>query len=184
MTDLETNYTEEERELLISLPYRVGFWMHEADDAAGDEDDRKEMEAIDRSLRSMVGLYQSVPLIPQICRETLSRNDSWPAWQEQSLDILPECERVKTLLRAKATKKELMTYCTMLKAIATAVAQAAGEYDVIEYRHEGNNFFERLIGRLMGTISSTRREEELAANISASEDAALMKLSAALKLTA
>jgi hypothetical protein len=70
-------FTEEERLLLVSLPYRVGMWLSEADDEEGEHDDEQEMEALEEILVNFSGSEAGTPMTREIAGHTLKSREKW-----------------------------------------------------------------------------------------------------------
>ncbi len=163
---------KDERDLIVGLPYRVGVWMSNAEDDLGDGDDRREHKAVEKVLRRFAGQIERYPFISAVLRETLAQKDRWGHWAENSLDVLPDCERALTIVNKTGSREAVINYRKILMKIANDVAGAHGEFG----EFESESGFTRLISGFLGS----KRDDFM--NISPSEDEALERLACVLRL--
>jgi hypothetical protein len=163
---------KEERELIVSLPYRVGVWIGHADDEEGSADDRREHRTVEKILHRFAGQIERYPFISAVLRETLAQKECWERWAGDSLDVLPDCEKALAIVRKTGSSEAVINYRKILMKIANDVAGAHGEFG--EFESEGG--FTKLISGFFGS----KRDDFM--NISPSEDEALERLAGVLRL--
>ncbi|MCB9965562.1 MAG: hypothetical protein H6855_05730 [Rhodospirillales bacterium] len=180
MTTL-SSFTEEQRNLLIALPYQVGINISESDDAEGDEDDKQEERALQKVLGLIPSLYNHAPLTQEILKETSAQVEAQGAsWKDGSFDVTRECGEAVALLKAHASVAEVKAYSKALLEIAETVARAAGEHAVVEIRQEPDTAFFKCLKGIMTVTGMIK--EDTSANISVAEQAAIDKIADALRV--
>tara|TARA_B100001989_G_scaffold250260_1_gene227034 strand:+ start:1525 stop:2067 length:543 start_codon:yes stop_codon:yes gene_type:complete len=176
-----SDFSPEDFDLIISLPYRVGLHVSYADDEEGEQDDELEMRALQASIREMSGIHGDTPLVQEIATETLKHKDQWKKWEDGVFNIEPLCKKAIEAIEKTANKEEVKAYRAMLVEIATSVAQAYGEFGVEEEQDEG--FFSGLMKKIAGGISDGG-EANHPMNVSAAEDSAIERIKNALTISA
>lgn len=175
-------FSEQDRALIVSLPYRAGLWISHADGSGGSdaaEDEAAILSAIIE--RSGTGMFYSA-FVHEVMAETYARKTEWAGWAG-NLETVPEQGQAAVrLIEEKLTHRDAEAYYAMIMDIALEVAKAFREVDMTEpfwarcfstlglYR-------EWLVNRLQGKDFDTA----LVRNISYAEDKALSELAGALK---
>ncbi len=177
MTSL-SDFSDEERTLLVSLPYKVGIWVSHADDTEGEQDDDVEMDALERIIREVAKHHEDMPFVHQIARETLKSKDKWPAWTDESFHVLKSCEKAMVLLKSRAEERTVNNYRKSLLEIAQTVAEAWGEFGGANA--EAPAGFGALVGKISGMFGKNDGTNH-AMNVSAAEDSSLSQLAAVLR---
>lgn len=179
------HFDDESRDVLISLPYRTGLWMSAADDSGGSEAREAELKAIESLVTGFVEDFCKSEFVEELVRQTLARKADWSQWHE-GLDVLPEeCAWAVDLLSARLSVKEMLSFKQSIMEIATAVATAYREIDIenqklaaglkLKIFYNLKCFQAKLAKRTPPSFSEF-------VNISGMEQAALKKLSAALRI--
>jgi hypothetical protein len=174
MTSLN-DFTKDEAELIVSLPYKAGMWVSHSEDQDGEKDDTHENKALSACLRHFAKMGEGKPFFAQVIKETLRREDQWAEWADQSFTLIQDIQKAVPILRGKASVDEIKLFKRSLMEIGTAVAQASDEFGD-DNGDEG--FFGKILGKFSG-LTDTDAGHPM--NVSASEDSALEKLRAALK---
>ncbi len=182
MTDSNIEkFSEEEAALLVSLPYRAGVWISEADDEEGGHDDTQEEEALAEMLKKFAGMEIGSPFTKELAESILGSRHLWPKWQTQIFTIVEDSREAIKLVEAKLGKGKAKNYRLMVLRIASHVAKAADEFDDFNPEEESHSAFGGFIKKVAGTIApSTQKDKSHEANISPAERTALEELSAAL----
>ncbi len=168
-------FSPEDIELIISLPYRVGVSLSHTEDEEGEADDEQEMEALEACIRQIAKLHEASPFISEIAAQILRSKDKWGKWSQATFNIAPECERAARILKPVVTATELKAYKKMLLEIASAVAQAYGEFGET---HEKKGFFGRVMEKVVGSFANDDKNHPM--NVSAAEDSVITAIRAAL----
>lgn len=177
MTDLST-FTNEEKELLASLPYKVGIWVSYTDDVDGEGDDRNEIKALEHCLNEFARQSEGRPLVSSVIKETFHLKAKWAVWADQSFHVLKDVEKAVGVIKAKGTPQDYKAFRAVIMEIAAAVAQAHGEFSHFD-DEEAKTIFSKIIGKLASLAEDDKGHPM---NVSAAEDSALSKLAAALKI--
>lgn len=176
MTQL-SSFSSEDQGLIISLPYRAGLYVSYADDEDGERDDEMEMRAMEACLKEIAKVHEGHALTQEVAAEILGRKEDWNVWSQGVFNIEPLCEQAVLVLKEKASESEVKDYIKMVLEITTAVAQAYGEFGEEEPEV---GFFGKAMGRIFGNFGSSD-DANHPMNVSAAEDGAISRISAALK---
>jgi hypothetical protein len=169
-------FTEKDAEILVSLPYKAGIWIAGMEDADGEEDDIIEMKALEACIKAVGDLHEDQPLIKAIAAETLKRRADWPAWQDESHDAPAGARKAISILKGRASEEEIKAYRAAVIEVATAVAEAFGEFSGYDPEDEG--FFSRLVSKFKSLKDDDAGHPM---NVGPAEDEALAELAQALK---
>jgi hypothetical protein len=169
--------SEEEKELVVGLPYRVGVFVSHADDEGGEEDDEKEMKALERILTSIAKQHQKSPFIKEVLEKTIEKKYNWQVWSEQSFNVTQDTEKTIRLLREKVDESDWKMYRGLLIRVGRTVAEAYGEFGEFE-DEESSGFLSKVIDKISNKNDDLEDESHM--NISAAEDAALSSLATAI----
>jgi len=176
------DFSDDERALLVCLPYKVGVFVSYADDESGERDDEREMDRLEECIMAIACLHVSKPFTAEIMRETVEMRDKWPQWAAQSWHVPEEAEKVVNILKSRVSDEELKNYRAALMEIGTAVAEAYGEFGEFDDPDEGGGIFGSILTKITKNLSGlTQDDENHPMNISAAEDSALSQLRSALK---
>ncbi len=181
MFDLSV-FSRNEKQLLVSLPYKVGMWVSYADDVDGQEDDMLEARALEACIKAVARLHDDKPFVKTVAAETLRRSEDWERWGAQAFHALSEVEAAMKLLGGHLAADQLENYKAMLMEIASVVAQASGEFDSFDEDEGEEGGFADIVGKIIdGFKGLSHGDENHPMNVSASEEAALNDLRAVLK---
>lgn len=171
-----------EKELVASLPYKVGVWMGQAADEGGDKDDRLEMQALERVLDEFSKGIKVPPFVRQVCSEALERRVRWDSWSSSYMNVPDECRQAVAVLKAveAINDRDIRFYRSALRKVAIAVAEAYGEFGMLDEEsgaEKAGGFLDKL-GEAIGAF--TGADEPSPENISPAEQEALSALVKAL----
>jgi hypothetical protein len=128
MNTLE-NLNPEIRELLVRLPYRIGFYISESDQTGGKESSEAERIALENIVTFYVEDTVKSEFAHQVMNETLTHKKHWASWNE-NIHVLPEeCLKIFDALTGVVDMKEVFSFKQNLLEIAIVVAQAYREFD-------------------------------------------------------
>ena len=123
----------DQKELLISLPYRVGVWLSHCDDEGGDESDEEEKRALASIINGFTRDVFGSEVVQYIMMETLQQQEKWEKWAEDTDHILEDCQKAIDILNEVEDEKEVSAFKQRLIEIAEAVALAFREYDSLDF---------------------------------------------------
>lgn len=133
--DMET-LSKEEINLLIRLPYRIGYWMSLYDKRGGESSNKAELQALETMIISYTQDTCKSEFVQQIMEKTVRHRSEWSLWQ-QNIDSLPcEIEEAYKILARQLTVNEIGYFHRNLTEIAVIVAQAFRE----EYDNDDDSF--------------------------------------------
>lgn len=165
----------EDAELIVSLPYRVGISISHTEDEEGEADDEQEMEALEACIKQIAKLHEQSPFVSEVAAQVLKSKDKWGKWSQATFNIAPECERAARILKPVLSAQEFKSYKKMLLEVASAVAQAYGEFGMAP---EKKGFFGRVMEKVVGSFANDDKNHPM--NVSAAEDSVLTAIRAAL----
>lgn len=174
--------TQEQRRLLVSLPYRAGLYVSQSDQSGGDESDDAEMAALSNIITAYSQEVFGAETVQYVISETVSRKDEWESWSHNLDSISSECHQAIDILSGAVDEKEVNAFKNHLIEIGESVALAFREYG------DDTPFMTKLkvyLFYITGKFKASRRGEiykEWAQfiNISLDERKALLSLARAL----
>ncbi len=180
MTDL-SSFSEAERLVIASLPYKVGIWVSHAEDEEGEEDDHNEIQALHRCVTEIVRSHEDNAFIQSVMREMLTQKQRWGDWADEAFHVIRQIGQVKPALQRHLSEAEYKSFCKVLIEIAIVVAEAHGEFgDWGDEPEEG--VFSSFLGKVKERFSAmTDSTQANPMNISAAEEASIKELKAVLK---
>ncbi len=174
-----SSFSEEERVLILSVPYRVGIWISMSDDNDKTKaDDKREMQVLETAISSLAARSKKMPFAALVMDGLKTHKGMWSSWEEHSGEdvVLQDVKKVLSLSQKKISKGELSQYKYAIWQIGIVVAQAFGEHLDPDNEMHVNNFFSWM-GSFMGKPSLSKNPE----NMSTAEKIALKKLRVVLK---
>lgn len=175
-------FTEEEKEILISVPYKAGIWVSQADSTGGEGADDKEKAALENIINEKgKGMFESA-FVHEVMSEACNRKQDWNKWADTVDDVLVQAGKAVDIIAAKLEEKECDAYSANVMAIGVKIAEAFREFDadasvLVKLDTKVRLFLEAMM-RVLKHDKSMKTETEL--NISYEEDQALSKLYKAL----
>jgi hypothetical protein len=119
--------TPDQRETIISLPYRVGLWVSDSDSSGGDEANTNEIQALSNILHGFNEDMFGSETMQYIMSETLAKRDHWPQWSKDVASVPQDCRLAIDILKEKASVKDVNAFRNHLMEIGEAVAMAFHE---------------------------------------------------------
>lgn len=134
--------TAEQREMIVSLPYRVGMSINKSDEDDDGEDHSDEQQAELQALYNLLNAFSQdvfgAETVTYVISETVRRKDEWPKWADQTDNIEDDCQRAIDILSGMVDPKEVNAFRNYLVEVGESVAMAFCEYN------ENTPFFEKL----------------------------------------
>lgn len=116
------------RELLVSLPYRVGLFISQSDESGGDESDEAEMQALDAIITGYSQEVFGAETVQYVVGETVQRKPEWDEWGKDVSGIEHDCYKAVDILSSVVDQKEVNAFKSSLLEIGENVALAFREY--------------------------------------------------------
>lgn len=182
MTFLE-RLTPDQRETVISLPYRVGLWVSQSDSSGGAEAEQQELQALSSIIHGFAEEMFGSETTQRIISGTLAHRDKWPQWAQRTSGVPDDCRFVVDLMQDYTDAKDVNAFRNHLMEIGEAVALA--------FRERSSSSFIHVLGRYLAytfsggnkSAKGPRRSFSEFLRISASERKALMSLAHSLGTT-
>lgn len=183
MSILDT-LSEQDKNMVTRLPYRVGLWVSQSDDSGGDDADEEELSALENIIAGFTEDVFGSEVVQYVMAETLSNKDSWEAWDNELGAVPQECVKALQILQTITDEKEISAFKKRLIDIGEAVALA--------FREEGGDDMKRRLAYYVSFFTAKLQGRQQAAsaktldqylNISAKEREALNSLALALNTT-
>lgn len=183
MVDLGA-FTTEERDLLASLPYRVGAWISHVDDDGACSADEKEVTAIKKVIQVTGKRHDDKTAVDDIARECLLAEGMFDIWEKRSESLLSDVKVAVEMLRTRVSTQEADDFGEFLMEVGTSVAKAFREegYGWDEEKTSSfdfSNVSER-VSLFLGKVAPSSKHGEM--NISPEEDTALTDLAKAVRI--
>lgn len=120
---------EEEVELLVKMPYRVGYWMSQSDTTGGDESEESELQALATIVRGYSEDFCKSELVQRIMELTVQNEAKWEAWQKDLALVPNECRQLIGKLQDELPPREMDAMRFNLYEIGLSVALAYRELE-------------------------------------------------------
>ncbi len=175
--------SEDEKTLIVSLPYRAGLWVSLADEKGAGAARAHELKTIERVVAKLSeGMFASA-FVHEVLAETHARRGQWEAWGLQVGTVPDEARQAVNILIDKVLPPDAEAYVQTIMNIGYETAYAFREYDrsaSIPIRIWVG--LQLLWEAFIRTANKDYRLESVA-NISLAEDEAIALLAEALTLT-
>lgn len=174
-----SNFSQQERSLLVSIPYRVGIWVsYVEEDEDTRMDNKRERQALELVIARMAKSHRKMPFAASIMSEVQNAKSHWQSWKMQAdeASVMSDLQQALALCHGKVSPAEVKQYKQAVWQIGLVVAQAFGEQVDPDNEMHVNRFFEWL-----GSFVSAPKLKKTPENMSQAEKTALKKLGAVLK---
>ncbi|QQG37017.1 MAG: hypothetical protein HYS17_04435 [Micavibrio aeruginosavorus] len=177
------HFNDEDKLLLIKLPYRTGLWVSASDTTGGDESDEAERQALANIVRGFTEDFLKSEFVEEVMRETVAHMGEWDNWGENIEAIPGEIREGIALAARHIDYKQMAAFKGSLMDVAMTVAMAYREMDestpfTQQMRIYSRYWLERVRAYLLKTQPPIMDQF---LNISQDEHKALDILSAALR---
>jgi hypothetical protein len=169
------NLQEDDQEIIVSLPYRVGVWMSRVDNLKNTgRDEALEERALVAVLETLAKSKKKIPFAGAVVAETLRQKRQWIVWRTRK-NFMDDLGRGLQAMEKTLPADDVLQYKRALFHVAKVVAQAFGE--------TRDHHKEALLSEIIEKISDRFSDplEKNPENVSPVEKAALQKLKEALK---
>lgn len=122
-------FTEDQVEALVALPYRTGLLIGEGDTTGGEDASAAEMRALESIVTGYVEDFCKSEFVEELMRAMLARRDKWDSWRGNIENVPAEARAAIDLIATRIDKKQVTALKQNLIEIAFAVAMAYCEYD-------------------------------------------------------
>ncbi len=120
---------QEEVDMLIKMPYRIGYWVSQSDTTGGDESEESELAALATIVRGYSEDFCKSEFVQRIMELTVENKGKWPEWQS-NLNLVPnECRQLIAKLSDELPPREMDALRSNLYEIGLSVALAYREID-------------------------------------------------------
>lgn len=176
MSFLET-LTPDQRNIIVSLPYRVGLWVSDSDSSGGDEANTHEIQALSNILHGFAEEMFGSETMQYIMSETLNRKEDWSNWSKSVGEVPQDCRFAIDVLKEKTSSKDVNAFRNHLMEIGEAVAMAFHEEQT---RWGISAYIAYTLGKFKKTRASSVASFQDYLRISVNEHRALHTLAGAL----
>ncbi len=118
----------DQRNLLVSLPYRIGLYVSQSDESGGDDSEEAEMQALTSIITAYSQEVFGAETVQYVISETVARKDEWEEWSKDLETIEGECHRAIDILSEAVDEKEVNAFKRSMLEIGESVALAFREY--------------------------------------------------------
>lgn len=174
-------FSEDESALLARTLYKVGVWISYAEDEEGEEDDVREMKALESCIAAVAKKYDGPGLVDDIAREVFVRRSQWDEWADGCFNALDDVKTAINVMRAHGSETDQKRFKAALVEVAQTVAMAYGEFGEFDDEDEKSGFG-ALLGKITGGFAKlTADDKDHPMNISAAEGSAIEELKMLLR---
>lgn len=177
-------FTEEQKRLIVALPYRAGLWVSRSDSTGGAESDTAEIAALRGIITGFAEDFCKSEFVEEVMRETIARPDRWAEWESATDSVPNECAEALEIIGEKLPPADVVSFRYNLMEIGMAVALAYRELDATQtFSGRIKTHLRYYRQRVLSALQNRRTlsfDEYL--NISRTEHSALSALSRALDL--
>lgn len=169
--------TEDQRENLVSLPYRAGLWVSRSDGEGGAAAEEKELQALSGIIHAFAEEMFGSEVMQHIMSATIREKDKWPGWAGKVDSVPDDCRAAVEVIAEYGDVKDVNVFRNHLMEIGEAVAMAFQEGP------QRRSFLASLSARLAYSASrkaGNKKSFEQFLRISPGERRALGKLAEAL----
>ncbi len=169
-----SDFSEEDKLIIVSLPYRIGVWISGVDDNVNTKyDDNIELKELEETLNKLAAQGKQ-RFAASISKHTLNSKKAWRDWQGKSdeVSVLEDLNQALETGEKNLEAEQLAEYKKMLWHIGLSVARSFGEHIDPDHEMHMNRFFSKFFG---GGHKSSKE------NVSDAEKIALKKLQSILK---
>lgn len=183
-------FSDVERDLLASLPWRAGLWVSRAEQGGGTEADEAERKALENIIVAHAGGLVGSSFVHEVIAETLKCRTAWASWGNTNKAVPDDCRRAIAAIVTKLGESEAESFRVAVMDIGLAVARAFSEtndkgrvsigsapkLDFVMWMIDGA---EKIFCKLLGL----KKMDDVGTilNVSSAEGKALAILSAALR---
>jgi len=175
----------DKRNLLVSLPYRVGLYISQSDQSGGGDSDEAEMRALDSIITAYSQEVFGAETVQYVIGETVQRKAEWGNWEADFSQIERDCHTAIDVLSGAVDIKEVSAFKRHLLEIGENVALAFREYgDNTPILEKIKMYFAFIKTKKMSRAAGERvKEWDEFINISIDERKALQSIANALNTT-
>ncbi|MDY0030186.1 MAG: hypothetical protein RBR86_09625 [Pseudobdellovibrionaceae bacterium] len=166
---------EDIRNLVVKLPFRVGYYISASDKTGGDDADDAEMRALENIVTFYIEDTLKSEFATEAMLEMLRKKDQWENWKEH-IEIVPEeCLKMSESLVGNIELKEVVAFKNNLLEIAISVAQAYREFDhKVSTLEKFSTYFAILLKRIQALMAGQEiQSTDAMLNISREEKMAI-----------
>lgn len=175
-------FSREDLDLLVSLPYRVGLWISASDRTGGHSADDQEREALERAMATIAGAMFESAMVHEVMAEAFLRKQDWTAWSAELATVTDECRRAIRVMTGRVSQRDVDAYRNNLMRMALTVARAFREDDRNEpWLFRLGRGLSVAVDRVFGALQGEKFNPDDILNISYDEDQALNDLAKALR---
>ena len=121
------NYTDNQIERLVKLPYRAGLYVSASDESGGEAASQNELRALENLIYGFADGVFGSELVQHVMAETIKRKHEWKSWHDDLEKVPHECEDALSILSSHVDYKERESYAQRIIALGEAVALAFRE---------------------------------------------------------
>ncbi len=179
---------EDIQNLIIRLPFRVGYYVSSSDKTGGDEADQREMLALENIVTFYIEDTLKSEFVQEAMQQMLAQKKNWDSWKGH-IEIVPEeCVKATEALVGVIEMKEIWAFKNNLLEIAISVAQAYREFnDTVSTIEKIQTYLAILSERIKAVVSGQEmpstdsmlnisRDERMAINLLADTLGIVVKL--------
>jgi hypothetical protein len=172
------HFSDEERLLIVSIPYRAGLWISQSDTTGNPGAAFDERKALENAIAKVAsGMFRSA-FTHEVMSELWAQKADWQTWEGKQNIVLQDTALASRVVDSKLNRRDLDAYRATIMHIAMEVAKAFRETP-----GKPSFIMDRMIlakSWLRDVLRGDRYDPVAIMNISKMEDKALEQLAQAL----
>lgn len=174
--------TPQQREIIVSLPYRVGLLVSHSDQSGGQAAQQQELDTLANMMEGFTQQVFGSELLQHVMAGTMDGRTEWTRWGEAFDSVYDDCATAVEILYGLTDDKEVGAYRTRLLEIGESVAMAFREFEEMSFMEKVSAYlsYQRAKGKARKIQQSSYKSFDEFLNISMAERHVLENLAKAL----
>ena len=123
-------FSDQEQNLIVSLPYRAGLWLSRSDVDGGAAADYEELHALEDIIEKKAAGATHSAFVKEVMQKAMDWQSRWKDWAQQLDTLEQDCGKVVALLSQKLSDQDIGHYRQSVLTVTREVAEAFREVDV------------------------------------------------------
>lgn len=175
------NIPYDQKDLLISLPYKLGVWISHFDEQGEIEADEKENAALGEIIEYLAEDDTSTLFVTELFRDSLNAREDWAGWPCNEKQALEDSKKGMEIVKDNVSDKDAIAFREALLTVCEVVAQAYGEFGGQEDDEDRSKWLGAIRNALEKLKGHSYVNMERPFNISPAEQDAITTLKAELE---
>ena len=175
------NIPYDQKDLLISLPYKLGIWIGHYDEQGDVKADEKERAALSEIIEYLAEDSTSTSFVTELFRDALNSREDWADWPCNEQQVLEDSKKGMKIVKDNVSDKDATAFREALLTVCEVVAQAYGEFGGLEDDESSSKWFGAVRNAIEKLKGHSYVNMERPFNISPAEQEAISTLKTQLE---